>query len=300
MKHVIVFTADVHGNEAQYEKLVEYARRIRADSVVIGGDIAPKGASLDRYIRGRETFTIKDFIGWQRRFLKERLPELLRPLDESHIPAFVMMGNDDCRINEPVLEENWYRSIHGRRVRLTGDIDLVGYSCVPLTPFQLKDWEKFDFSQPPNHLRQRYEERKKGNYNCHGVHSQIGGMVPVNFGFEEEVSDSIQNDLQNGVYGTRPDKTVYAMHCPPDNTALDQLVGGMHVGSLAIREFIEETKPLLTLHGHIHETVDVSGRFVERIGDTYSFSAGNDNMSRNLAVVVVDVYKPEEARRVIL
>ncbi len=299
-KHVMVFTADVHGNEEQYRRLVDYAVRVCADSVVIGGDIAPKGASTDAVMLGKTEMTPEEFIDWQRRFLEERLPELLQPLREADIPVFVMMGNDDCRINEPVLEDNGYRTIHGRRVHLTRDIDIAGYSCVPLTRFQLKDWEKFDFSQPPDKLRHHYEERKKRDYNCRGVHSQLGGIVPVSFGDAEEMDDSIQKDLKNGVYGPRSDKTVYVMHSPPDNTALDQLRDGTHVGSLAIREFIEEAQPLMTLHGHIHETVDVSGTFREKIGETHCFSAGNDNTRRDLAVVVVDIYKPEEAKRIVI
>jgi Icc-related predicted phosphoesterase len=44
-----------------------------------------------------------------------------------------------------------------------------------------------------------------------------------------------------------------------------------HVGSKAVREVIEEFQPLITLHGHIHE----SGGF-DRIGRTYCFNPGSE------------------------
>jgi len=40
-----------------------------------------------------------------------------------------------------------------------------------------------------------------------------------------------------------------------NNTALDITGNDMHVGSFAVRQFIEKYQPHLTLHGHIHETV---------------------------------------------
>ena len=92
----ILYTSDIHGNEIQYKKLVDYAVKIAADFVIIGGDIAPKH------------FHINQFISGQREFLKNKLPELLSPLKTklSNSKLFLMMGNDDCMANMDVLEEN--------------------------------------------------------------------------------------------------------------------------------------------------------------------------------------------------
>ncbi len=49
-----------------------------------------------------------------------------------------------------------------------------------------------------------------------------------------------------------------------------------HLGSVAVRRFIEQKQPLLTLHGHVHETVRLSGSWRDRIGRTHSFSAAHD------------------------
>ncbi len=67
-------------------------------------------------------------------------------------------------------------------------------------------------------------------------------------------------------------------HVPPFNTKLDMLYDASHVGSKAVREFIEKFQPLLTLHGHIHESPRMSGQFNEMIGRTMSINPGSENM----------------------
>ena len=47
--------------------------------------------------------------------------------------------------------------------------------------------------------------------------------------------------------------TILVSHAPPYNTNIDRLKNGKHVGSKAIRRFIECHSPDLCLSGHIHE-----------------------------------------------
>ena len=46
---------------------------------------------------------------------------------------------------------------------------------------------------------------------------------------------------------------ILVSHTPPKDSGLDRIGSGAHVGSQAVREFIEETQPALCLTGHIHE-----------------------------------------------
>lgn len=50
----------------------------------------------------------------------------------------------------------------------------------------------------------------------------------------------------------------------------------VHVGSIAIRRFIEARQPLLTLHGHIHESSRITGSWKDSLGKTLMFSAAHD------------------------
>jgi Icc-related predicted phosphoesterase len=78
-----------------------------------------------------------------------------------------------------------------------------------------------------------------------------------------------------------------------DNTTLD-----VHVGSIAIRRFIEKRQPLITLHGHIHESARLTGSWRERLGRTWAFSAAHDGAE--LALVRFDPADPERATRVLI
>jgi Icc-related predicted phosphoesterase len=73
-----------------------------------------------------------------------------------------------------------------------------------------------------------------------------------------------------------PRRTIYVCHTPPANTPLDQMPRGRHVGSRALRAFIEQHAPPLTLHGHIHEAPELSGRYAARLGATWSVNPGHD------------------------
>ena len=79
----------------------------------------------------------------------------------------------------------------------------------------------------------------------------MGGSVttPVrtpNTASEEEYRSFLENTE------TSPD--ILLIHQPPYNTAADMVMGLKHVGSPAVRAFIDKKKPLLCLCGHIHES----------------------------------------------
>lgn len=292
--HKIIFTSDLHGNEIQYKKLVEYAIKNFANGVIIGGDIAPKNLPKE------------EFISSQRTFLKNKLPMLLGPL-KAKLPEtriFLMLGNDDCKINEDVLKEteesHLYQVIHNRRIKLTDNFEIIGYSYVPITPFGIKDWEKYDFSEVPPELKEEYLERKRTNYRLAAKKSFKEGWRNFAFTPETERQDSIQKDLMKEKFTANPKQTIYVFHSPPNKTNLDQVAKGVHVGSFSERIFIEEQQPFLTLHGHIHETVDVSGSFKDQIGKTLAMSSGNHNVGEKLAILVFDLDNLKEARREII
>ena len=86
------------------------------------------------------------------------------------------------------------------------------------------------------------------------------------------------------------------MHSPPDGM-LDVIGSGAHVGSFAIRAFITQHEPLVTLHGHIHETVMMTGRFMEKNGRAVCLAPGNNPHHDKLALVVLDANNPKDAKR---
>jgi Icc-related predicted phosphoesterase len=63
--------------------------------------------------------------------------------------------------------------------------------------------------------------------------------------------------------------TLLLTHAPPHGTRLDRLKNGCHVGSKAVRTFIEKYQPSLCVCGHIHEA-----KGEDRLGATALFNCG--------------------------
>jgi hypothetical protein len=62
---------------------------------------------------------------------------------------------------------------------------------------------------------------------------------------------------------------IQVTHTPPARTRLDRILAGAHVGSEAVRTFIEEHKPAVAISAHIHEA-----RGTDRLGVTKLINPG--------------------------
>jgi hypothetical protein len=76
---------------------------------------------------------------------------------------------------------------------------------------------------------------------------------------------------------------------------VDHVPLDVHVGSIAVRRFIEARQPWLTLHGHVHESARLTGAWRDRILGTPMLSAAHDGPE--LALVRFDLERPETASR---
>ena len=255
MPFKILYTADLHGNNEYYKKLIAKAKDSEIKAVILGGDLCPKGGP-----------TIEDAVKTQKEFLEKFFIPELRELKKD---VFVIMGNDDFRINESILKNNKnenIRYINKKRFNLFNK-NIVGYSFVNPTPFRLKDWEKFE------------DEKKEIPKQLHDYEIRT----------IEKEKGTIKEDLSNFVRLSNPKKTIYVIHAPPCNTKLDITTSGTHVGSKAIRAFIEKEQPYLALHGHIHESPSMSGSFIDKIGKTACINVGSSYPENKLNSMIIDI-----------
>ncbi len=100
----------------------------------------------------------------------------------------------------------------------------------------------------------------------------------------EKSEKEINKDL-GAIIGMDMQKTIMAFHAPPFASNLDVLHSGEHVGSIAIRKFIEKNQPLLTLHGHIHESPEMSGAIKDKIGKTLCINPGSSGAELHAALI---------------
>ncbi len=257
----ILYTSDLHGNEGFYKRLLKKAEEENVDAIVIGGDLCPKGGhSAEERVKIQKNFLEKFMIALFKEF-KTR---------NKNTEFYVIMGNDDFRVNLKILEKaeknNILKSIHKKSAKLNKNLSIAGYSFVNPTPFRLKDWEKPDFKndKAPAHL-------------FSGEIRSIG-----------KEDGTIKDDLESMKKLSVPKKTVYVIHAPPFGTKLDVIMDKVHVGSKSVRKFIEKGQPFLTLHGHIHESPKMSGSWHDKIGKTVCINVGSSYPEDKLNCVIVD------------
>jgi Icc-related predicted phosphoesterase len=252
------FTNDLHGQGAFYEQLLAIVAARRPRAVIIGGDLAPHATGVEGVRR-------------QRLFLEGLLVEFARRLRDASPTSelLLMMGNDDWAANEDVLgrhDGGLWRSLHERVVEVDG-VAVAGCSWVPITPFGIKDWERWedgDEESPPR---------------LDGWTSRGGHLAPMRFDPAHR-APSIAGSLRDLAARTAAGEAVWVSHGPPRDTRCDVLNGGAHVGSRALRRFVEEHQPPLVLSGHIHESARVSGSYHDRIGRTVVVNPGQFGTSR--------------------
>jgi Icc-related predicted phosphoesterase len=72
----------------------------------------------------------------------------------------------------------------------------------------------------------------------------------------------------------------------------------VNVGSIAIKKFIEKRQPMLTLHGHVHESTTLTGDWKDRIGNTICFNGATEK--KNLSLISFYLSNISEAKRELL
>ncbi|MBN2225928.1 MAG: metallophosphoesterase [candidate division Zixibacteria bacterium] len=282
MKLPCLFVTDIHGNIEQYHKLFRLIEDTRPSAVFLGGDLLPSGIRQLTPARG-------DFVN---QFLAPGLQRIRDNLGDAYPRIFMILGNDDGRYEEHAVFEAAARGIwdycHSRVLTFHG-YSVYGYAYVPPTPFQLKDWERYDVS--------RYVDP--------GCVSPEEGTRSIPVTPYEQKYTTIARDLTELTEDADLTRAVFLFHTPPyktnlDRAALDEVVvdyapADVYVGSVAVREFIAERQPLLTLHGHVHESPRITGSWQDRIGRTVCFSAAHDG--KRLAVVHFDPARLDRATR---
>ena len=274
------FVTDLHGKTSRYQALIKEIKKELPDVVLIGGDILPGFNTL-----------YGDFIT---EYLIPKFEELKTELKENYPKIFIIMGNDDPRIEEEKLieaEKIGIWSYLNEKKITHNDFDFHGYAYVPPTPFRLKDWEKFDVS--------RYVDI--------GCVSPLEGSRTIAVDPIDIEHYTIAKDLQK-LMKDDLSKAICLFHAPPykthldradlDGRIIDHVQEDVHVGSIAIKNFIEKQQPKITLHGHIHESSRITGHWQQKINETYSYSAAWDGTE--LALVKFDSEFPEKAERVLL
>jgi len=140
-----------------------------------------------------------------------------------------------------------------------------GFNRIDIAKFileELKSLKKQIFAIPGNQDKDLINLFEKENINLHGTGKIVenvgfygfgGAQTPFKTSFEPSEKE-IERGLNKGYEEVKNTEIkVQVTHIPPARTKLDLIGSGAHVGSEAVRKFIEKNQPDVAISAHIHE-----------------------------------------------
>jgi len=268
----LLFVTDLHGQAWKYERTLALAKQLRVPLVINGGDMLPHGKHWDS----------------ERAFITEFLAGHLAEYDRAGIEHFCYFGNDDLMILDPLLDEVCAK--HPRVVNLAqkkverGGYEFIGMNWVVDYPFRLKDRCRMD-------TREYQFQAQFGS----ALYSTPAGYREVpDWQAHAATLPTIADELERLPHPADMAKAVYVIHMPPTRLGLDVCSTGLEVGSKALYEFIKRHQPRVTLHGHIHESPQMTATWLVKLGRTLCIQPGQ---MAPLAYVLLDLDTLQAERR---
>lgn len=299
----ILFATDVHGSERCFRKFLNAAPLYEIDYLILGGDITGKlmvpivrnsdgtydctyGEAVHSGLDEAGLAAVKDQIRGFGHYFVTVSPEQLGRLqsDAEHRDA---VFRDVVRksIEEWVtLAEDRLRGTGVRCFAAPGNDDFFSIDAA------MQSSDVLEFAE--NRLIQLDQ-----------THEMIttGYSNPTPWETERELpEDKLRARIDAMATSVRdPANLVVVLHPPPYQSGLDDApalnanlemrltatgVEAAPVGSTAVRGFIEDTQPLLGLHGHVHE-----GRGSTMIGRTLCLNPGSDYTAGTLSAAIIEI-----------
>lgn len=295
----VLFVTDLHGSDVTFRKAINGVKVYGADALIVGGDLTGKqivplvddGQRFSGELMGAQVSVDADelegLVGAIRNL--GQYPVVMSPSDYDRLaasdevqhetfvaacheqvaewmarladrlgdttPVFVTGGNDDYLSIEPILDSaDWIVNAEGRVVELMPGVPMISSGYGNVTPWQCPR----DISE-----------------------DELWARI-----------DSMAAELES------PQSAVFNLHVPPHASGLDRCmrldtsvspprpVAGDQIdaGSTAVRTAVERYQPMLSLHGHIHES-----RGIRKIGSTRCVNPGSEYAEGVLNAAIIDL-----------
>ncbi len=296
----VFFATDIHGSETCWRKFLNAAAFYKADMVILGGDVTGKVMiPIVSLQPGHWEVT----FGGQRIQLdtEAELDNIKRKIrDRGYYPA-VMSGDEldslnaedgsvDRRFTQEMTKglETWLDMADGKL--RGGEIPCI------LNGGNDDIWEIDDIIEASPSVS--FAEGKVLDIGGFYLAS-MGWTNPTPWNTFREAPEDVLAAKIDAVVSSIPDmsRAVFNFHAPPYGTgldeapALDENMRPMHggavmkpVGSTAVKAAIQKYQPILSVHGHIHES-----KGVLRLGRTLTMNPGSSYSDGVLQGAVLDL-----------
>lgn len=301
----IFFTSDIHGSDVCFKKFINSVDVYKCEVIILGGDITGKFVvpvfdAGDHYslkigkeeqlIKSREELEkhlqkIRDSGSYPYITNKDEWEDLMHDtgkmdeifnnlvresvqrwveyaenkLSRKPVKCYVMPGNDDSYVIDPILNSSdIIVNPNEKVVQLSDWLEMISLGYSNITPWRCpRDISEEELDSKINTLMSKVDNKHEVIFNIH---------VPP-YDSNIDLAPELDKDMR------------------PRVGPGGQLILAP-VGSISVRKNIERYKPLVGLHGHVHEA-----RGFSRIGRTICFNPGSEYHQGILRGVLIQLDK---------
>ncbi len=299
----ILYGSDFHGSDAVFRKFLASGLQYKVNALMVGGDVTGK-AMVPVIHQGGGRYTSHLFGADKVATTPDELQALKKSI--SSVGFYPI-----------VLEKDEAAELEGDATKMGARFELEMCNRV-------RDWMKLaEEKLTPQHITlyfmagnddlysidkvvAEFKDIRNPDMQCfemEGGYSVVGlsnaNMTPWRCARDIEEPELAAKLEALGALMQHPERTIAMIHVPPFKSGLDTCPdlddnlkiitqGGQVVmksaGSPAVRAFIEKTQPMLTLHGHIHES---PGHV--RNGRTLMINAGSEYAEGIMKAAIVNL-----------
>lgn len=256
-----IYTTDLHGNCTKFNNILDFAIKEKISLIHLGSDFLPKSRDI---LEKQQDFISNFFIPYYKR------------AQENNIKIFVFFGNDDLYCLKNNLRKNNINLLDETEENFEG-YKFIAYPYVCDHPFGLKHASKLDYSG---------WERPPCDYGVEILKTHTKSIPDIDFYLSQKTT--IEKDLKKI---KADNKTIMSFHMPPSKLGMDACYTReqnvyVYVGSDSIYNWIEKEQPIISLHGHIHESYDITKIWKSDLGKTLVIQPGQMQLNRFVVLEV--------------
>jgi uncharacterized protein len=292
----VYYASDIHGSEGLWRKFLNAAKVYETGVIIMGGDVTGKAViPLTQRADGyeMELFGRHELLGDE-----QQVQDAEQRIRANGMYPHRMTPEEVARVSALSVEERevWFAEV------MLETFD----KWMELAEERLKDTDVRCFLMPGNDDPPGVDssiERAVRVEACDDRIVEFDGYTMISLGYSNRTPFDSPRELDEDELFRRVDRlaaqvpdhgrSIFNLHVPPYDSTLDTaaeldaeltvvMVGSepklIPVGSTAVRELIERYQPMLSLHGHVHESAAAT-----RIGRTLAINPGSDYHTGRIA-----------------
>ncbi len=298
----VYYASDIHGTEVLWRKFLNAPAVYDAPVIVMGGDVTGK-VVIPLVDEGDGVVAAELFGQRERAATPEEREELEHRIRSNGMYPHLMTSDEVSRVAGLTVEE---REVWFAEVMLHTFERWMALAEDRLAGGDVRCFVMPGNDDPPG-VDTAIEEAQRVEACDERIVDLGGGYTMISLGYSNRTPFDSPRELEEDELYRRVERMagqiddlstcVFNLHVPPYASDLDTapaLDANLQVllaagqpkmapcGSTAVREAIEKYQPLLSLHGHVHES-----RGATRIGRTLSINPGSDYHTGRISGVLV-------------